>query len=53
MWYSLNIFEENPPSTEELSQLISKVTKEEICEAAKGIELHTIYSLKPCEVKSK
>ncbi len=53
MWYSLKIFEENPPSPEELSQLISKVTKEEICEAAKGIELHTIYSLKPCEVKSK
>ena len=53
MWYSLKIFEENPPSPEELSQLISTVTKEEICEAAKGIELHTIYSLKPCEVKSK
>lgn len=53
MWYSLKIFEENPPSPEELSQLISTVTREEICEAAKGIELHTIYSLKPCEVKSK
>lgn len=53
MWYSLKIFEENPPSPEDLSQLISKVTREEICEAAKGIELHTIYSLKPCEVKSK
>ncbi len=52
MWYSLKIFEENPPSPEELSELVSKVTKEEVCEAAKGIELHTVYSLKPCEVEN-
>ncbi|MBQ8203583.1 MAG: insulinase family protein [Clostridia bacterium] len=51
MWYSLKVFEENPPSPEELSELISKVTREDVCEAAKGIELHTVYSLKPCEVE--
>ncbi len=51
MWYSLKIFEENPLSPEELSDLISSVSKEEVCDAAKGIELHTIYTLKPCEVE--
>jgi predicted Zn-dependent peptidase len=51
MWYSLKIFDENPPSPQELSDLISTVTKEEVCKAAKGIELHTVYSLRPCEVK--
>ena len=51
MWYSLKIFEENPLSPEELWNLISSVTKEEVCEAAKGIELHTVYSLRPCEVE--
>ena len=51
MWYSLKIFEENPPSPEELAQLVSNVTKEEVCQVAMGIELHTVYSLKPCEVK--
>lgn len=52
MWYSLKVFEENPPSPEELSALVSQVTREEVCEAAKGIELHTVYSLKPCEVEN-
>lgn len=51
MWYSLKIFEENPLSPEELWNLISSVTKDEVCEAAKGIELHTVYSLRPCEVE--
>ena len=51
MWYSLKIFEENPLSPEELWNLISSVTKEEVCEAAKGIELHTVYSLRACAVE--
>lgn len=47
IWYSLKISDGRPITVEELSELISKVTKEDVINAARGIMLHTVYRLIP------
>ena len=47
IWYSREIGEDISPS--EAAELIKKLTRKEIIEAAKGIKLHTIYRLLPKE----
>ena len=44
-WYTRELGE--PISPEEASEIIAKVSREEIIEAAKGVKLHTIYRLLP------
>ena len=44
-WYTRELGE--PVSPEEASDIIMKVSREEIIEAAKGIKLHTVYRLLP------
>ena len=44
-WYTRELGE--PISPEEASEIIAKVSREEIIEAAKGVKLHTIFRLLP------
>ena len=46
-WYSLKCLEDEPVSPEEYAEMISEVTKEEVCAAAKQVKLHTVYMLMP------
>lgn len=46
-WYSIKIADKKPITPEELSDIISKVKKEDITDAARGIKLHTVYRLIP------
>ncbi len=49
IWYSREINEDISP--EDAAEIVMKVTREEIIEAAKGVKLHTIYRLLPKEAK--
>lgn len=44
-WYSRELYETLSP--DEAAEIVSKVTREEIIAAAKGVRLHTIYRLLP------
>ena len=44
-WYSREIIEDYAP--EDIAQMLEKVSKQDIVNAAKGIKLHTVYRLLP------
>lgn len=44
-WYSMRVFEEDIKSIDEFVDLVSKVTKEDIINMAKTVELDTVYYL--------
>ena len=46
-WYSLNISNKELKSPEEVADIISRVTVQDVIKAANGIKLHTVYSLLP------
>ncbi len=46
-WYAARALEEAPASPAEICDLITKVTREDIINAAKGFMLDTVYILKP------
>ena len=46
-WYSLNIRNKELKSPEEVADIISRVTVQDVIKAANGIKLHTVYSLLP------
>lgn len=46
-WYSLNISDKELKSPEEVADKISRVTVQDVINAANGIKLHTVYSLLP------
>lgn len=48
-WYSGLIMRENLKTPEYLAEKISKITKQDVIDAAKGIKLHTVYRLLPKE----
>lgn len=50
-WYSGLIMRENLKTPEFLAEQISKVTKQDVINAAKGIKLHTVYRLLPKEAE--
>lgn len=50
-WYATRISDERIISPEEFAEKIAKVSKEDIIETAKGIDLHTVFKLLPKEEK--
>lgn len=46
-WYAARAMEENPATPEEICGLISKVTAEDIKNAAAGFKVDTVYILRP------
>lgn len=50
-WYALRAEDADLFSPEDISQKINAITKEDVVNAAKGVELHTIYQLLPEEAK--
>lgn len=46
-WYSLKIFESEPLDPEGLAEILNRVEKEDVINAAKGIKLHTVFRLLP------
>lgn len=46
-WYSVKICDGVPISPEEVTELISKVTRAAVIKAANGVFLHTVYRLLP------
>lgn len=48
-WYTVRCSVGEPVSPETYAELISAVTKSAVVEAAKGVKLHTVYSLMPKE----
>ena len=49
MWYSLKVNNQKLYSPEDIAEMIKKITKEDVIEAASGVELHTVYKLLPKE----
>ncbi len=49
MWYSLKVNNQKLYSPEDIAEMIKKITKEDVIEAANGVELHTVYKLLPKE----
>lgn len=49
LWYSIKIANEKLLSPEDLAEMISSVTRQEVIEAAKQIKLNTVYRLLPKE----
>lgn len=50
-WYSARVFDDSVSSPEEFAELIKRVTKEDVCRAARGLSLNTVYMLMPQEEK--
>ncbi len=48
-WYSLKIVKDKLLSPEDAAELIADVTRDDVINAAKGVELHTVYKLLPKE----
>ena len=49
VWYSAKIFKDNILSPEDTVQIVSKITRNDVIAAAKGVNLHTVYKLMPKE----
>ncbi len=50
-WYASRVFDGSVPEPADLEKLISKVTREDVINAAKRVELCTVYKLLPEEAK--
>lgn len=50
-WYALKAGNKTLYSPEEIGEKISAITREDITNAAKGVKLHTVYTLLPKEEK--
>lgn len=48
-WYSLKIVKDKLLSPEEAAETISRVTRNDVVYAARGVKLHTVYKLLPNE----
>ena len=46
-WYTVRCSQGEPVSPEAYAELVASVTKSAVVEAAKGVKLHTVYSLMP------
>ena len=51
LWYAMKVNNNNLYSPEELAEKISKITREDVIAAAKGVTLNTVYKLLPKEAK--
>lgn len=51
IWYTLKIDNDTLYSPEDIAGKISKVTRQDVTTAAKGVKLHTVYKLLPEEAK--
>lgn len=47
LWYSVKVSGDQLISTEELAECVANVTREEVIDAARGVNLHTVYCLMP------
>lgn len=47
IWYSIKNFGEKIISPEDVAEIISRVTRDDVITAAKGVNLHTVYKLLP------
>ena len=52
LWYASRVFDDTVTCPEELINLVSSVTREEVVAAAKAVQLHTVYTLLPQEAKN-
>ncbi len=50
-WYSTLIMRDNLKTPEFVAEQVAAVTREDVINAAKGVKLHTVYSLMPKETK--
>ncbi len=46
-WYAAGIMRDGLKTPEDIIELISDITREDIIEAARGVKLHTVYKLMP------
>ena len=53
LWYSAKIFKDRILSPEDTADILSKITREDVTNIAKGINLHTVYKLLPKEEGDK
>ena len=53
LWYSVKIFKDRILSPEDTADILSKITREDVTNIAKGINLHTVYKLLPKEEGDK
>ena len=49
LWYAIKINNKKLYSPEDIAKKISKITREDVINAAKGVKLHTVYKLLPKE----
>ncbi len=52
LWYTIKVNNDNLYSPEDIAQRISKITREDVVNAANGVKLHTVYKLLPKEAKA-
>ncbi len=51
LWYTLKINNDNLYSPEDIAEKLSCITREDVINAAKGVNLHTVYKLLPKEAE--
>lgn len=49
LWYAIRVNNDEIYSPEDICEMVSKVTKQDVIETAKGIRLNTVYKLLPKE----
>ncbi len=52
LWYAIKINNKKLYSPEDIAKKISKITREDVISAAKGVKLHTVYKLLPKEAST-
>ncbi len=51
LWYTIKVNNDKLYSPSDIAEMVSKITKEDVINAAKGVKLNTVYKLLPKEAK--
>lgn len=52
LWYTIKVNNDRLYSPSDIAEMVSKITRDDVVNAAKGVKLHTVYKLLPKEAKA-
>ena len=52
LWYTIKVNNDKLYSPSDIAEMVTKITRDDVVNAAKGVKLHTVYKLLPKEAKA-
>ncbi len=52
LWYTIKVNNDKLYSPSDIAEMVNKITRDDVVNAAKGVKLHTVYKLLPKEAKA-